>query len=242
MMELATAASPKATIPGSNKPMFLSTAVMEAIHSEKDAVSNRPMFRRSAKISPLLSQLVKRQIPAALSGLLIPCLNELTDAGYTPTSVELALTYVKQFGASAAVTYAIARGITLAGGREVINRVSNVPWQLVWSAPVSPEQAHVIVRRLRDEVANHDMTIDDDIAYAVDVVTRLVNGEIQVSGDKKDLIAASRHSLKLAAETYPSISSYKPPKASAPAVEEIVKAIAERRAEATTVTAEDIPF
>jgi hypothetical protein len=246
MFDLSAAASQKCTVPGSTRAMFVSTAITEAISSQIQSIrSERLAYRMSPRLVPLLTQLARRQVPPSLRDVVGRLLLDLADVGPYPATVDIALKYVKDFGSAPGVTAILLRALTSSGGREAIRKVSNVPWLEIWSAPVRVDDAKALVMRLRSEVNNHKEggPIDDDIAYAADVVGRLVNGEIQLTGDRKEIVAQAKAVLRTAAEIYPVIADHKPSKGAAPAVDKILDAIKSQIEKKTVLTSEeDIPF
>lgn len=250
MLELTVRAAPKGIIPGQSKPMFASTALIEAIAAEADPKMSRSLTRAPRQRS-LLSQLVQRQIPAPLAPAASELLLGVARQRRSLEPVELALKFVKIFGAHPGVTLAIATGLGTYHGRELILTSGALPWRDIWGATLAPSDCLLLVRTLKREIDNHKTgdAPDDDIAFAADIVGRIANGEIGPLDDA-NVIQSSKNALEQAAQLYPWIASYRPPRGEPPAVQPLLDLLSQRReeleaaapAEERTFTDDDIPF
>jgi hypothetical protein len=133
-------------------------------------------------------------------------------------------------------------------GRSELFGIPKYPWAVAWNSQLSADDANAIIKVFKRETANHKdgPGPDNDLAWTTDPVARIANGEI-ASASNVAVVDAATKALAEASIIYPSIARYKPPKSAAPAVEDIIKEIQERTAQATDEPStdfkdEDIPF
>jgi hypothetical protein len=252
MLELTLRASPKCLIPGQARPMFVSSAMLAAVQAELEGHRSRragyPTTLTTVRGQLLLQSLVRRQIPRELAEQSGAVLRRLARERYLVQVVEMAVNYVKHFAAHPGATLAVAHGLTSQIGRDYIEKVANVPWDVVWGSRLSPDEANLLIKVLRREIAAHiEGSMDRDLAYAVDIVGRIANGQIGPEGDR-EISEQAEAAIQSASELYSSAKDYRPHPGQAPTPERIITQIEERQREVDgsfedqEFTEEDIPF
>lgn len=118
-------------------------------------------------------------------------------------------------------------------------------WSAVWSCPLQPTQAQGLLSRIEGELDAHRTgNRDEDLAYGVDILARLIAGEISIVSDGATFVSLAKRPLREAAKEDPSIAKHAPIAGRAPDLEDVQKEISDRAAKdaENAVNDDDIPF
>jgi hypothetical protein len=249
MLALSMRVDREGRMPGQARHMFISTRLIERAREglktgrrslRSSMVRTRPDFDAAP-----LRHVAVRQIPPPLARDVAELLLDIarSDVALTSGNVPLAhiaVTYAKNFGAAPGVTMGAAMALMRQPGREALLGSPNVPWKALWSNALDGSDATALIKVLVNEVSahRHQNILDEDIAYAVDVVSRLKLG--MLSKDEEVQRAAST-ALDDAAKLYESIAAYTPQADGPPNVSEIVEEI-NAAVEAESAPEDDVPF
>lgn len=240
LYQLAANAFPNSMIPGRSEKMYVSTALIEAVGRARPTASNRRFARPAvspALFSPsqttfrrpgALRTFYERQVPEDLleeaRGVYLGMLT--TEDPPNPAEIAKVCELARRYGPSSQLTIWAARVLLVPGTRGGLLEIEDVPWDVIWGGIVSREQAIVLLNRLASEIEyNKRPDADDDIAYAVDIASRIAKGHIADDSEAKQ---TARQHLDEAAKLYPSVNDYEPDCTSGPKVESIVKEVNSR--------------
>lgn len=250
LTDLGINVSPDAQIPGHARPLFVSASFLEMLTNRLDALvkARRELFGFPSREVHLVKHLGLRQINELLAPSVKDILLRLGRFRLISYVSTCAANYAKSFGAAPGVTLITAMSLTNNQGRSELFGIPKYPWAVAWNSQLSADDANAIIKVFKRETANHKdgPGPDNDLAWTTDPVARIANGEI-ASASNVAVVDAATKALAEASIIYPSIARYKPPKSAAPAVEDIIKEIQERTAQATDEPStdfkdEDIPF
>ncbi len=234
LYRLGLAASPQSLVRG--RRMFVSSRLIDTV--KRDLAQTR-RFRIHGGGSLALAQsgraapFFARQIPESLLDDVRPIYEAvLAPSGKEPVDVRAALFLAPYYGPSSELTFAIARAVGSAYGRQALLR-HDIDWPMLWSAKLDSEQVDRLLSEMGEEV-NYTLSEeggDEDLAYCVDVVKRITSGELFGVDSAPKLIARAEALLEEAAEIYPSVRTYTPVPAERPNPESILKEVGARMRE-----------
>jgi hypothetical protein len=155
----------------------------------------------------------------------------------------LAKGYIDAFGPGRPATLAIVTGLLSQFSRQaLLDPRLNLEWNKVWEGRITVSDAVRVVDRLQSEVMGHEQGgyDDDDLAYAVDLAYRIVNGSLVEAGaDLDELKAQAQNLIDRAAEIYPAVEAYEAPLDRAPRPTKIIHEIDDAAAARAEQASED---
>ncbi|WP_270886528.1 SIR2 family protein [Pedococcus sp. 5OH_020] len=141
---------------------------------------------------------------------------------------------IKQFGPHQNVTEFFLR--MLRGGSEQVHSVrpilgtASLPWQTIWGAEVSEAAVRRLVREARRELAwTKAGNADDDLVYCVDLLKRVVSGQIFGPTPDSKLMAQAASIISESEQIYPAMTSYEPPADGGPLLDGALAQVQARR-------------
>jgi hypothetical protein len=224
---LSTRSSEGANIPGQDDSRFISSYTLRQLDAWLATPADRVRFGGPLPVRPAL--LFKLRIPQSLS--------EISRETLTKSFARMAESYsattgvcfdaINQLGldqnTAFATIYSLTRG--LSRGRVDLNRYD---WKPIWQFQLSEDQLRALLSTLESEIAYHDDSADNDLAYAVDIVKRIARNELK-SPEGHDFSSEAESLLERAAQIYSSVSTYEPQQGSAPNPKSIITQINVRR-------------
>jgi hypothetical protein len=124
--------------------------------------------------------------------------------------------------------------------RDQILESKKIPWSQIWASKVTLADADMFISTLQNELEGHSQgTIDNDLAYAVDLVKRIQAGTIVASTDAE---ARAADMIKRAAKVYPAIDQLEISDDGPPKVSEIEEQILEATPPESEPPDDDVPF
>lgn len=226
---------------------YLSSGLANAIIAEADSSPSRRRIRYVSQPGPryfeLVTYLGSATVPQALVGLIDPLLTAIAKSNWFPPKViPFAVNAAKDWGSNVGVTRFFSRAITREISRNVILSRGDVPWGDIWGESLTHQDFLISVRTLESELELHEDSenpLDFDIAFALDVVSRFLDGEIYQPGtDDEELRAEAEELRNRVAKLYPSSSRYEAPPGGSPEPYEILQEI-QSRMEQTQRISED---
>jgi hypothetical protein len=236
MFQLAAISSPDGKIPGSDKHQFVTRSLLaqiDGILSEESRIRTvrRGIFttrkRIGGRLEPLIALLSRRVTPKVYSEDVANCALRLIhyDAApyIMPALAMLAGKHAASYGAHTFVTAIVARSMASSESRSLLLK-KDAPWNLYWGAKLTDTECEPILGMFESELQYQDqLSENDDLAYVVDPICRIANGEIFSGNDS--LTTRAHDLLNEAIKRYPSIASYVPKPKSAPEVDDIAQEI-----------------
>lgn len=215
LMQLAMTIGRRGTIPGSARPMFISSAALAALENRLDFVQRQDLDHESLAQEQLRASLVRvserHAIPHALRARFSQILTRLSGHAAMPEAVQLAITFMRDFGPDEAAVSLVLFGLFSPRARKYLMRYrSGMDWSNVWNIALSEETAATILDMTRRELKRHEEGhVSEDLAYMVDVLKRF---RFHTFGGA---LGAPMHSaidevLHAAALRYPSIAVHEP--------------------------------
>ena len=239
LLELSIRTSHNGAIPGTTTPQFISTALISNLSKalevqekmpQRSALFSRGVDPRPGGLESLISIIANRTIPASLKSQLFNILDRLA----VPLRVNLfskelaifAVRYSQSFGATAPVTYISARSIMRMQTREALF-AAQPSWDVIWNGKISIKQADSLISFLNNDLDQFEEThqADYDIAYGIDVVGRIANGEIFDHTSSAETVKAAKDVLDKAEKLLPTVQEYDPPSGEAPDLDAVVAVI-----------------
>lgn len=214
------------SMPESTTRMYLSIGILDEIQSLVAASRGRGSGRRTSPMTELhgLVRVAEgRQVPIDL----VPDVDRALEAlAYTPQgwmAARWAVGQLETAGAFKGAVLIVLRAITVSAGREAV--LNSVPWPAIWSTRIDRQIAEIMIRTLRAEAAQHrEGFLDEDLAYAADVVKRIAIGQLAV--DDSDVIKGEADAaLADAAKIYSAIDDLSPDPTAGPHVAQLVAQI-----------------
>lgn len=246
LARLASATSHEGHIPGQTQvKLFYSTALTDAINravqEREQSLSRRLRPAFSQSLDALLAEAARRSIPSAHQSALEEILSKI----YTTTSSpDIAITYLKRFGAHPMVTATIARGLEGQPTRDAILEEQTLDWSVVWGAKIPESAAFQILARFERELEGHENKDirDHDLAYCCDVARRLVSGQILDTAAAISAVKKANSLLAQATQMYQSVGVHSPVADKAPDVSAIAAEIDASKETPTVPAEDDVPF
>jgi hypothetical protein len=178
-------------------------------HLEK--AGRRIHWRPQASTEWALRELAKRQYIPESRELIEDIIYKCGKAGFGLTHASrIALSSLRQFGASPGITAVICRGLGRADSRKIILS-ADINWEKIWAAKLPAALAKEIVLAFDDEIDNHpdSSSADYDLAYLTDPVSRIAAKNL-LDELSQEIAEQAESSLARAGEIYSSISEYIP--------------------------------
>jgi hypothetical protein len=240
---LADTAAVEGLIPGTNQPLFASAYLPIAIaRTERERrASGAASVGRTQRLDRtdlyLITRLMARRIPDGLLSDtnilseedLLATLGRALGRGGGLLNWQMAVGLLAGFAPSEGLTYFTARAMSDGFVRQAYFQAGweELPWQKFWGAKLNAQEARRILADAEDELEYHETEErDEDLAYDVDLVTRLVEGQIYgAEGEDDPLIERGQAWLNHVAEMYPAVLGYRPDPGGPPVVEEILTQI-----------------
>lgn len=268
MFTIATLASPNCKIPGQKeKPQFFSAALADLMIAELEEVEKGrvpPRFGRNSRLrrvplslGEMLEIAGKRAIPVELQekarlvidkcAILCKKENRQLAQDYGSLVVPLAIAYSKTFGIDPLPTFVVSMGLARRNTRETL-LADSVPWNSIWAAKLTTEQADWLLKRFEGEIENHEENphygLDHDLAFALDPVKRILTGEIYEIVEN-DITRTANLLIQRAGALYPTALAYTPNPSQPPNPIQVVGQIDEREAALNPPEeppVDDVPF
>jgi len=220
---LGVRASPSSQMPGSNQPMYLSSHVLDRAEREMAAeggAASRRVMLGIGRPSASMGLLVSRRLPRQLFKKARPVF-EMALSGGSPG---VFARYQAYYGSSEMLTFSVCQALCASFTRSNLLADSTIDWSAIWSCGLSEEHGQLIVSRLTNEIGYHrGGHRDRDLAFTVDIVSRMLSGELGTFSKETTDLAES--CLIEASDMYPSISEYRPLSGTAPTVDAILAEI-----------------
>jgi hypothetical protein len=245
MLALSMKTGSGATIPGTNDRMFVTRALLRNVRPPDHEQQPRLPSFAPVRTTSLLGHLLSRQVPFGLRDETEETYRRQANliANLLPNfTAKYAAAYLDNFGSAAAATWTVARGLISDPPRSAILESPDIDWEMIWVPVLSEEQALNLVQRCAREIQGHedDGYVDEDIAYAVDVLKRLHSGSILK--EPSDAVSnRAEQLLERAAARYDSVEEYAPRPDGPPDVSAIEAQLEEIHGETATAD-DDIPF
>ena len=225
MFLLSAQACPDVKIPGSDKHQYVSKALLNRIDrtlTEEDKLrsTRRGIFlarrRIGGGVDSMISLLSRRTTPKQYASDVAACalrLLQYDSAPYfLPALAVLASKHALLYGPHSFITTTVARAMASSESRSLILK-SDAPWQVYWGTQIGDSEANIILATFNAEIQYQAHAEEnDDIAYVVDPIIRIINREIFNGSDS--IVTKATELIDEAIKLYPSIGNYTPePKA-----------------------------
>ena len=211
---LSSAASRDGKIPGTDQPMFASKRLLTSLTEMWQTIGAGAV---TPDVIERADTVFKRRVPA---GLVDEARQLLVEVCKEPHYMALRLAPdiakwgIDIWGPSDLLTSLAIRAFSGYGRAAILDR-EGVPWKELWSAHVSDEVAFQVIRDAEYELQYHESSeyLDDDLAYQLDPVVRLANGDLTTNNEVKE---RARQLVDKAAALYPAVAHYSPDSAGPP--------------------------
>jgi hypothetical protein len=243
MLSLSMQASAEAKIPLTGKPVFASSALLDSLRdalAEKPASagysSSRSLLR--ADLPGLIDRLARCRIPDDLRpewhDIFVRLISS-SDLWDTDSSLVAALVirYSEEYGASRALTLNVALALMSSSASSALSsRLEHgLDWTRVWQRTLKPDDAEQLITRVEHELEAHQErgSTGPDLAYAIDIVIRLVAGQLTESPLDGELLVRAQAVLDRSADLYPQARDHEPSPDGPPRVETLLSRLQDSR-------------
>jgi SIR2-like domain len=232
LYRLGRRAVPKSLIPGKSEAMIVSSGLINKADGflSRQSSLHSGFFTRTAGSDDNIKELFKRRLPAQLEepfGSLLPNLLGL-ETSFLTQYLDKIIEWSYIFGPSAELTRLVGLAMCNSHTRAPFLRRKQTDWDLLWAESLTDEGAQRIIKRLVDEIEySLEPNADEDIAYAADIVKRILSGQLY-SGNSQKVLARAKEVVTKAATIYPAIKSYDPGPQGPPKPQAILAQVTDR--------------